>query len=129
MPIPQAEGEKSYMIERWSLNGFQFATIAATPIYLLSAIRRGQFSIRQLVRYNWVIPVLGAGAGGAGALTITSRETAAATASRTIGMRMDKNTVRQDDMQLVGSVVGGLIVPALFCECLSAPIRFIDKLN
>lgn len=116
MPIPQAEGEKSYMIERWSMNGFQLATLAATPIYAISAIRKGQFSIRQLVRYNWVVPVLGAAAGGASAFTVTSRESAAATAARTMEMRYNKKTVRQDDMQLVGSIVGALLVPALFCE-------------
>lgn len=116
MPIPQAEGEKSYMLQRWSLNGFQLATLAATPIYALSAIRRGQFSIRQLVRYNWVVPILGAATGGASAFSITSRESAAATASRTIEMRLSKKTVRRDDRQIIGSVVGALLVPALFCE-------------
>jgi hypothetical protein len=94
--------------------GLQMASLAATPIYALSAIRKGQFSIRQLVRYNWVIPALGAGAGAGSALTVTSRESAAATASRTIDMRMSKKTVRQDDLQLVGSVVGALLVPAIF---------------
>ena len=94
--------------------GFQYATLAATPIYALSAFRRGQFSIRQLVRYNWVVPVLGAGAGGASAFTVTSRESSAATASRTIEMRMSKQQVRQDDLQLIGSVVGALLVPAIF---------------
>jgi hypothetical protein len=116
MPIPQAEGEKSYMIERWSLSGLQYATLAATPLYALSALRKGQFSIRQLVRYNWVVPILGAAAGGAGAFAMTSRETAAATAARTVEMRMSKATVKRDDMHLVGSVVGALLVPALFCE-------------
>ncbi|UZJ52452.1 hypothetical protein CBS101457_001772 [Exobasidium rhododendri] len=114
MPIPQASGEKSYMVERWSLNGFQLATLAATPMYALHALRKGQFSIRQLVRYNWVVPILGAGAGGGGAFAMTSQESAAKTASRTMEMRMSKSTVRRDDMQLIGSVVGALLVPAIF---------------
>ena len=36
--------------------GLQMATLAATPLYALSALRRGQFSIRQLVRYKCVGP-------------------------------------------------------------------------
>lgn len=53
-------------------------------------------------------------------MTVTSRETAATTASRTIDLRLNKNTVRQDDLQLVGSVVGALLLPAFFCESCSA---------
>lgn len=49
-------------------------------------------------------------------MTVTSRETAATTASRTIDLRLNKNTIRQDDLQLVGSVVGALLLPAFFCE-------------
>lgn len=66
--------------------------------------------------FSWIVPLLGAGAGGASAMTVTSRESAATTASRTINLRMNKSTIRQDDLQLVGSVVGALLVPAFFCE-------------
>jgi hypothetical protein len=104
------------MMERWALNGYQMATLAATPLYAVAALRKGHFSIRQLVRYNWVVPLLGAASGGASAFAVTSQESSAKTASRTIEMRMSKTTVRQDDLQLIGSVVGALLVPAIFCE-------------
>lgn len=46
------DGEKSYFAQRYGLTGLELATLAATPLYALSAIRKGQFSIRSLVRYK-----------------------------------------------------------------------------
>lgn len=66
--------------------------------------------------HSWVLPALGGAAGTATAYTITSQESAAATASRTFSMRRDAQQVRQDDLFLVGSMVGALLVPALFRE-------------
>ncbi|PWN34992.1 uncharacterized protein FA14DRAFT_36489 [Meira miltonrushii] len=110
------DGEKSYFAQRYGLTGLELATLAATPLYALSALRKGQFSIRSLVRYNWTVPLIGGTAGTATAYGITSQESSAATASRTFSLRKDAKQIRQDDMFLVGALVGSLLTPALFLK-------------
>jgi hypothetical protein len=98
----------------YSTTGQQYAVLAATPVYLLSSLRRGSFSIRSLVRYNWTLALLGAAGGYATGMAITSQESDAATAARTFELRRDAAQVRQDDHYLVGAAVGALVTPALF---------------
>ncbi|PWN94136.1 hypothetical protein FA10DRAFT_270955 [Acaromyces ingoldii] len=112
--IPGVEGEKTYFVQRWGINGYQIGALAATPIYAIAALRRGGFSIRSFARYNWVVPLLGAAGASGGAHALTANESAATTASRTLEMRADAEKVKQDDMHLIGSVVGALLTPALF---------------
>lgn len=63
---------------------------------------------------SWVVPLIGGTAGTATAYGITSQESSAATASRTFKLRRDAKQIRQDDLFLVGALVGSLLTPALF---------------
>ena len=42
--------DRRYIAGRWGLNGLQIAACAATPLYALSAVRKGGFSLRRLAR-------------------------------------------------------------------------------
>lgn len=63
-----------------------------------------------------MVPALGGASGTATGYAITSHESSAATASRTMEIRMDAKQVKKDDQFLVGSLVGALLVPAIFRE-------------
>ena len=44
--------DRAYVIGKTSLQTAQYACLAATPIYLVQALRKGTFSFRNLARYK-----------------------------------------------------------------------------
>ena len=94
--------------------GTQIAAVAATPFYLVQSIRTRRFSLRGLARYNWLIPLLGAGIGAGAGWTESIQISAPLLSYRTAAIRGDNERVRRDDFHLIGSVVGALALPALF---------------
>ena len=94
--------------------GTQIAAVAATPFYLIQSIRTRRFSLRGLARYNWFIPLLGAGIGAGAGWTESIQISAPLLSYRTAAIRGDNERVRRDDFHLIGSVVGALALPALF---------------
>ncbi|PWN52219.1 hypothetical protein IE53DRAFT_13380 [Violaceomyces palustris] len=110
------EENKAYVVGRLGVKGLQLGCLAATPIYAIQSIRKGGFSLRGLLRYNWFVPVLGAGAGATAGFIQTSQMDHPTLAFKATDFRMDADRVRQDDMHLIGSVIGALVLPALFRE-------------
>lgn len=94
--------------------GTQVASVAATPLYLINSIRKGSFRLRGLARYNWVVPALGCALGAAGGWTESLQTSAPSLAFRVANVRADAERMRRDDYQLIGAVVGGLTLPAIF---------------
>ena len=90
------------------------AAVAATPVYLIQAIRSRRFSMRGLARYNWVLPILGVGIGAGTGWAESVQISAPLLAYRTAAVRADGERMRRDDFHLIGSVVGALTLPALF---------------
>lgn len=70
--------------------------------------------MRGLARYNWVVPILGAGIGAAAGWGESIQLTAPVLAFRVAGVRASEERMRRDDFHLIGSVVGALTLPALF---------------
>ncbi|WFD49331.1 hypothetical protein GLX27_004011 [Malassezia furfur] len=106
--------DQSYLIAFRSLLGAQVASVAATPTYLVHALRKGSFRLRGLARYNIAVPLIGAVLGGAGGWVEGSQLSPAVLARRVSDSRLDVVRARRDDYQLIGSVVGALTLPALF---------------
>lgn len=94
--------------------GAQIAAVAATPVYLLQAIRTRRFTMHGMARYNWVLPILGAGIGAGTGWMESVQISAPLLAYRASAVRADSERMRRDDFHLIGSVVGALTLPALF---------------
>lgn len=106
--------DSAYYVGRYTVQGLQYGCLLATPLYLLQAARGRGFSLRGLARYNWIVPVAGAGAGSIGGYAAASQLDHPSLAARTSGLRLDAQRVRQDDLHLIGSVLGALVLPAIF---------------
>ncbi|KAI3623097.1 hypothetical protein CBS14141_003880 [Malassezia furfur] len=102
--------DQSYLIAFRSLLGAQVASVAATPTYLVHALRKG--SSRD--SHSIAVPLIGAVLGGAGGWVEGSQLSPAVLARRVSDSRLDVVRARRDDYQLIGSVVGALTLPALF---------------
>ena len=108
------EEDSAYYVGRYTVQGLQYGCLLATPLYLLQAARGRGFSLRGLARYNWLIPVTGAGAGSIAGYAAASQLDHPSLAAHTSGLRLDAQRVRQDDLHLIGSVLGALVLPAIF---------------
>lgn len=108
------EEDSAYYIGRYTVSGLQIGCLAATPLYFLQVLRGRGFTLRGLARYNWLVPSLGAAAGSVGGYAAASQLDHPSLAARTSGLRLDAQRVRQDDLHLIGSVLGSLLLPALF---------------
>lgn len=107
------EEDTAYYIGRYTVSGLQYGCLAATPLYLVQTLRGRGFSLRGLARYNWLAPLTGAGLGSVAGYATASQLDHPSIAARTSGLRLDAARVRQDDLHLIGSVVGALVLPAL----------------
>lgn len=114
--LANIKDDRGYVIGKTSLQMAQYACLAATPVYVLQALRGKSFSLRGLARYNWIVPIVG-GAGGAayGTAIAQSKSQASLTAEAT-KLRYDKSRVRQEDYHLIGAAVGALLLPAILRE-------------
>lgn len=108
------EEDSAYYIGRYTVSGLQIGCLAATPLYLLQTLRGRGFSLRGLARYNWLVPLSGAAVGSVGGSAAASQLDHPSLSVRASGLRLDAQRVRQDDLHLIGSVVGALVLPALF---------------
>ncbi|TKY88207.1 hypothetical protein EX895_002917 [Sporisorium graminicola] len=108
------EEDSAYYIGRYTIQGLQYGCLAATPLYLVQVARGRGFSLRGLARYNWLTPLAGATAGSVAGYAAASQLDHPSLAARTSGLRLDAQRVRQDDLHLIGSVLGALVLPALF---------------
>ncbi|CDU22454.1 uncharacterized protein SPSC_01084 [Sporisorium scitamineum] len=109
------EEDSAYYIGRYTIQGLQYGCLAATPLYLLQTARgRFGFTLRGLARYNWLVPLAGSAAGSVAGYAAASQLDHPSLAARTSGLRLDAQRVRQDDLHLIGGVLGALVVPALF---------------
>ena len=96
------------------LKGVQIAAVAATPLYLLSAIRHRRVSMRGFARTNWTMPLFGAALGAAFGWVESVQVPSLTLVGRVAALRADQHRMRRDDFHLIGSVVGALLLPALF---------------
>lgn len=110
------EEDSAYYVGRYTIQGLQYGCLAATPVYLLQMVRGRGFSLRGLARYNWLIPSLGAVGGSVAGYAAASQLDHPSLAARTSGLRLDAQRVRQDDLHLIGSVLGSLVLPAIFLK-------------
>ncbi|SJX65611.1 uncharacterized protein SRS1_16238 [Sporisorium reilianum f. sp. reilianum] len=108
------EEDSAYYIGRYTVQGLQYGCLAATPLYLLQTLRGRGFTLRGLARYNWLTPLAGAASGSIAGYAAASQLDHPSLAARTSGLRLDAQRVRQDDLHLIGSVLGALVLPALF---------------
>ncbi|KAN0062807.1 hypothetical protein ACQY0O_004627 [Thecaphora frezii] len=108
------EEDKAYFLARYGVRGLQYGCILATPLYALQSLRRRQFNLRGLMRYNWVTPLVGASAGSALGYIQSSSLDGSRISAQTQKLRLDANRVRSDDLHLIGSVLGALLLPAIF---------------
>ncbi|SOV07728.1 uncharacterized protein UDID_07963 [Ustilago sp. UG-2017a] len=108
--------DSAYYVGRYTIQGLQYGCLAATPLYLLQAARGRGFSLRALARYNWILPVTGAGAGSVAGYAATSQLDHPSLAAKTSELRLDAQRVRKDDLHLIGSVLGALVLPAIFLK-------------
>ena len=106
--------DTSYVVAFRGLEGAQIASVAATPLFLLSAIRRGRFSVHKLAQYNWVTPILGAATGSAIGWANAMQHTPPVLARRVEELRNDAMRIRRDDFHLIGAFIGAIAFPALF---------------
>ena len=81
---------------------------------MLNAIRNRRSALKGLARYNWILPILGAGIGAGVGWAESIQISAPLLAYRTSAVRADTERMRRDDFHLIGSVVGALTLPALF---------------
>ncbi|KIS66566.1 uncharacterized protein UMAG_05555 [Mycosarcoma maydis] len=109
------EQDTAYYIGRYTISGLQYGCLAATPLYLIQVARgRGRgFSVRSLARYNWTVPLTGACAGSVGGYATASQLDHASLSAKSSHLRLDAARVRQDDLHLIGSVIGALVLPAV----------------
>lgn len=108
------EEDTAYYIGRYTISGLQIGCIAATPLYLLQTLRGRGFTLRGLTRYNWLIPTVGAAGGSIAGYAAASQLDHPSLAAKTSRFRLDAQRVRQDDLHLIGSVLGALVLPAIF---------------
>ncbi|KAJ1021624.1 hypothetical protein NDA16_003761 [Ustilago loliicola] len=108
--------DSAYYVGRYTIQGLQYGCLAATPLYLLQAARGRGFSLRGLARYNWILPLTSAGAGSVAGYAAASQLDHPSLAARTSDLRLDAQRVRQDDLHLIGSVLGALVLPAIFLK-------------
>lgn len=108
------EEDAAYYVGRYGVQGLQYGCLAATPVYVAQVVRGRGFSLRGLARYNWLIPAVGAGLGSAGGYAQAASSDSSVLASKARSWRLDAARVRQDDLHLIGSVLGALVLPALF---------------
>ncbi|SPO31287.1 uncharacterized protein UTRI_05902_B [Ustilago trichophora] len=110
------EEDTAYYIGRYTISGLQIGCLAATPLYLLQTLRGRGFTLRGLTRYNWLIPTIGAAGGSVAGYAAASQLDHSSLAAKTSDLRLDAQRVRQDDLHLIGSVLGALVVPAIFLK-------------
>ncbi|WFD34538.1 hypothetical protein MCUN1_001379 [Malassezia cuniculi] len=110
----KSQEDTSYLLAFRGLQGAQIASIAATPLYLLSAIRHRRFSIRKFAKANWVVPIFGAVTGAGVGWANATQYTPAVLSRRVEEVRLDVNRIRRDDFHLIGSFVGAIAFPAIF---------------
>ncbi|SPO30063.1 uncharacterized protein UTRI_05902 [Ustilago trichophora] len=110
------EEDTAYYIGRYTISGLQIGCLLATPLYFLQTIRGRGFTIRGLARYNWLIPTIGASGGSIAGYAAASQLDHSSLAAKTSGLRLDAQRVRQDDLHLIGSVLGALVLPAIFLK-------------
>lgn len=108
------EEDSAYYVGRYGVQGLQYGCLAATPLYFVQVLRGCGFSLRGLARYNWLVPAVGAGVGSAAGYAQASSSDTSVLATKARSWRLDAQRVRQDDLHLIGSVLGALILPALF---------------
>ncbi|SNX86623.1 uncharacterized protein MEPE_05332 [Melanopsichium pennsylvanicum] len=108
------EEESAYYVGRYTISGLQYGCLAATPLYLFQTFRGRGFSLGGLARFNWMIPSLGAAGGSIAGYAAASQLDHSSLIARTNHFRLDAQRVRQDDLHLIGSVLGSLLVPAIF---------------
>lgn len=108
------EEESAYYIGRWTVQGLEYGCLAATPLYLVQVMRGRGFSLRGLARYNWLVPLIGALGGSTVGYVTAAQLDRTALSTRTSKLRLDAQRVRQDDLHLIGSVLGALLLPAIF---------------
>lgn len=106
--------DSAYYIGRYTISGLQYGCLLATPLYLIQTLRGRGFSLRGLARYNWLIPSTGALTGSVAGYAAASQLDHPSLAARTSGLGLDASRVRQDDLHLIGSVLGALVLPAIF---------------
>lgn len=108
------EEDSAYYIGRYTILGLQYGCLAATPLYLVQTLRGRGFSLRGLARYNWTLPLTGSALGSVAGYAAASQLDHSSLSTRTSSLRLDAQRVRQDDLHLIGSVLGALVLPALF---------------
>lgn len=126
---------RKYVIGKSALRGAQYASLAASPLYLAYAWRKQSFSLRGLARANWLVPLTGGALVGAYAAQMSSGASDQATYAQAQSMRLDAAEVKAEDTFVVSAVLGSLLLPAIFrmfCMLLSwmpiscAHVRFPD---
>ncbi|PWY99351.1 hypothetical protein BCV70DRAFT_117158 [Testicularia cyperi] len=108
------EEDSAYFVGRYGVSGVQIGCLAATPLYLVSVMRGRGFSLRGLARYNWLVPVGGGAVGSLVGYLHSSGSAADQVSAKVNSLRLDAERVRQDDLHLIGSVLGALVLPAIF---------------
>ncbi|WFD44496.1 hypothetical protein MPSI1_003164 [Malassezia psittaci] len=106
--------DQTYLITHRGLLGMQVASVAGVPAYLLHALRKGSFSLRGLARYNIAVPLIGAALGGGAGWVESTQVSPAMLARRVSDCRLNVIRSRRDDYQLIGGVLGALMLPAVF---------------
>lgn len=112
---------RHFVVGKSALHGAQYASLAATPVYLLYAWRRHRFTLRGLVCANWVVPLAGSLVAGAYAAQISATADPQATFAQATAMRQNAASIKAEDYYVIGGVVGALAVPAVFRTSLRAP--------
>ncbi|KAG8934197.1 hypothetical protein FRC01_004530 [Tulasnella sp. 417] len=114
-PESQVQAARESLLKQSAFRGFQYASIAAAPAYIiLTLVRRRPLTINSTLAATWTGGLTGAAAGyGVAYWNYKDLHDVKVTEAWAM-LAYNRQQVRLNDYSTVGAVVGALLVPAVF---------------
>ncbi|TFL06989.1 hypothetical protein BDV98DRAFT_557071 [Pterulicium gracile] len=105
-----------FLVKKSMVAGYQYMSLLAPPAYLaftLTRYGRSAFSLNRLLRATWVAGAVGTAAGGGIEYARSAYATEDSARTRRIASAYDTSLIRAEDHSTIGSLLFGLLTPAL----------------
>lgn len=109
--------DTEFFVRRGAVKGFEYASLFAPPAYVafvLSRRGRGSLSVSNILRSTWIGGLAGSATGGAVEYVRSKSSEQTDLHARRFKVTYDANSLRLDDHATIGSLLVGLLTPAVF---------------
>ncbi|KAF8919589.1 hypothetical protein CPB85DRAFT_1524414 [Mucidula mucida] len=106
-----------YLVRKNMTSGYQLFSLLTPPIYLafsLSRYGRSSFSVNRLLRATWIGGAAGIAAAGAFGYVRYGFSSPEHVQKQRIRVTYDTSRLRAEDHSVIGSLLCGVLVPAIF---------------